>query len=558
MDGMIVKALDESFPGRSGEAQRKFLLYKEKHPEKLLLLHFNGNARDPAFDQHFFTPTSWTYYVGAEANGAISADTKTVNVKDISPYKVGMKGVNTFNDPVALVPKSSQGELLWKQAEYATVEAIDEATNTLRLSRGKFGTTAKEYGNGQLYIAPIVTDIPPNKDIKRPLWRYNYSYFSDTTNTAKQLHDNLIHYLREEGSLNTFDGISFDVIAHTRPVRHWSRDRKIDYNLDGKFSNADIESQANYSKGVYTLFSLLRASLPNKLIMSDGSELNQQRGFGLLNGIENEAWPSLWDKEIDLWYTGINRLNFWNSRSIEPSFNYIKIGKMPMRGKGHYNPAENYRRLRVASALLTGTTIAPSYKANYAKVDRWPELIGSKRAYNRWLGTPKSEFNYLFLKQDQEQPIIPQVKKLTERSIEVLFNVKDRADIHMTYRFKLNNLPTHSPAGLVTLRIDQSKEPFDSTWADEGNFTSHFQLYNLEPGVHRIHITSDNGNLSLDDYSIIHAIAIPYREFDNGLVIANPTSNKISIDQHNLPKNMSYLGKIEINKKDALIRSFSE
>ena len=79
LDGMVVKALDEEIPGRSKEAQKKFIQYKKDNPSKLMLLHFNGNARDPNFDFDAFHAEDWTYFVGTYSKGSIEpSDTQMI------------------------------------------------------------------------------------------------------------------------------------------------------------------------------------------------------------------------------------------------------------------------------------------------------------------------------------------------------------------------------------------------------------------------------------------------------------------------------------------------
>lgn len=63
--GIVGKSLGEEKSGDNDRVLEFFNRYKSMHPEHLLLLHFNGQARDPIFQTQPFFAGHWIYYNGA-------------------------------------------------------------------------------------------------------------------------------------------------------------------------------------------------------------------------------------------------------------------------------------------------------------------------------------------------------------------------------------------------------------------------------------------------------------------------------------------------------------
>lgn len=240
LDGMVVKALDEEIPGRSGEAQKKFIQYKKDNPEKLMLLHFNGNARDPNFDLAEFSPEDWTYFVGTYSADAISDQDSFISVKNTSVFKA-------FDD-IAIVPVDSSGSLNWKKAEQ--VKLLSISNNKIKVKRALFNTQSENYTKGRAYLAAHVSQPAIAPGSKQALWRYNFTNITDQGGMPQRLAQNLLKYLSKGNALNSFDGIEFDVLADIRGLKHPSRKVAIDYNFDGIASQLDKIAQQQYREGV--------------------------------------------------------------------------------------------------------------------------------------------------------------------------------------------------------------------------------------------------------------------------------------------------------------------
>ena len=532
LDGMVVKALDEEIPGRSKEAQRKFIQYKKDNPEKLMLLHFNGNARDPNFDFDAFHAEDWTYFVGTYSADVIGESDSYINVRDASVFKA--------YDDIAIVPVGSNGSLNWKKAEQ--VKLLSIKNNKIKVKRGLFDTQIKSYIKGRAYLAPHVSQPAIAPGSKQALWRYNFANTTDKGGMPKRLAQNLLKYLSKGNSLNSFDGVEFDVLADIRGLNHPSRKVAIDYNFDGKASDLDKIAQQQYRVGVKELLTLLRESLgKNKLILADGNEANQQREFSLLNGIESETWPSHWDPNVEQWSSGVNRHLFWQRRSFAPSLNYIKIGKLPDKNGPSTAPSANLRRLRIAGALFTDSVIAPAHRVRGKGIDKWPELTGGARKYGHWLGKALSDIryfssndpmliNYNLTKEDKNityQGGDLHFRKTENRALKfsLTFDLDEVSDISLELK-AIARSDLISRTSYISITPNNSKIQNNMTWADEIPFESHFYFKDILKGKNTLTFETDAVDLTLNDIKLVKGAKLIYREFEGGVVIANPATKK--------------------------------
>ncbi|WP_194945002.1 hypothetical protein [Shewanella sp. TC10] len=596
LDGMVVKALDEEIPGRSGEAQKKFLKYKSEFPQKLMLLHFNGNARDPRFDLDAFKHQDWTYFVGTDAKGKItpSADATVIKVNNTDVFKQGWGRGNKGNDDIAIVTRGANGKLNWDRVEQVKLVSINKKQSSITVARGQFNTKPLSFDKGNAYLAPHVAQAPFAKGSEQSLWRYNFTQLGSKADygqsMAQALADNLLSYMSNKGSLSSFDGIEFDVLASYRGLGHHTRKNKIDYNFDGKFSSLDNQAANQYSIGVRHFLTQLRQKLgDNKLLLADGNELNQQREFGLLNGIESETWPSHWDPEIEQWSSGMNRHLFWNDNCYSPCFSYIKLGELPSKKGQSVAPTENTRKLRVAAALIMDATIAPAYRPKGKKIDNWPELTGRKKKYNNWLG--KAISPPMHYKISDSQPMeckvaideqknsiyVPSEKVNIFKRIgtgaqqfSCTFSLVSVDDVVLVMNSKSKSTNLNSKNEQVSYisimpNLEQSQE--NMTWSGNHLFESRFYFKQLKAGLNHLQFESDAEEIHISDLSITSGAEVVYRKFENGLVIANPFRKPILLDITDLTERNILLinnrkynnkGKITIKAKDAVFIKYKD
>ncbi|GGP95571.1 hypothetical protein GCM10009410_32000 [Shewanella ulleungensis] len=550
LDGMVVKALDEEIPGRSIEAQGKFIQYKKDNPSKLMLLHFNGNARDPNFDFDAFKAEDWTYFVGTHSTSPITASDTRFSVVDSNVFRGA--------DDLALVPLKDSGDLDWQNAEQVKIISVGKG-NTIHVKRGLFGSKPISHKKGKAYLAPHVSQPPLAPESQQALWRYNFTNIDNDGGMPIRLTKNLLQYLGKGQPLSVFDGVEFDVLADIRGLKHHSRKTPIDYNFDGKASDEDRVFQQQYSVGVMRFLTSLRQELgDNKLILADGNELNQQRAFGILNGIESETWPSHWDPEIDTWSSGMNRHLYWNEHSHLPSFSYIKIGLTPQNKKLKNKPQDNHRRLRVAASLMMDAVAAPAYAPVGLKIDNWPELSLKKRQLG-WLGKPIGPYSYM---DDQSKKITQHdvsglltaatgTQKVSIEGAVVFKGSKGKttrfilpieldkpSNVIVSAEIVLNRANTKHPdrANLLTVKTSSTHEQM--SWVGPENFISHYGFNSVSAGKQQVIFElEDDTAIKVRSLSVFIGDYVAIRQFEHGAVIANPTNNDNVLNIEKLNKN---------------------
>jgi len=134
-----------------------------------------------------------------------------------------------------------------------------------------------------------------------------------------------------------------------------------------------------------------------RLILADGHGPHHQRGFGILNGIESEGWPTLSDFRMEDWSGGMNRHAFWAAHGRKPIFNYINHkyvvpGSEPGQTLRPDYPA-GIDRLVFAAAVFTDAAVCyslPPRPERGGVFGVWDELRMGKENRLGWLGRPIS------------------------------------------------------------------------------------------------------------------------------------------------------------------------
>ena len=279
--------------------------------------------------------------------------------------------------------------------------AVDRRAKTIRVKRGAFGTAPRAFAAGQAYAAAHVSEGPWGQD-SHLLWIYNYATTCPRDVSGRTCGDIFVTHLAElfnaGGKLAAFDGLEFDVMFDEPTGARARKSRGPDCDGDGRRDNGLIDGVNVYGNGVAEFCRKLRAALgPHRLILADGSfkNENQQRAFGLLNGIESEGWPHLQDKEVTDWSGGLNRQVFWAANSHAPAFSYINH-KFTEPAAGPTDPKQaqvgfNIHRLVMAAAVMTDSAftcalVPPGAARGRAGI--WDELVAGTKHRTGWLGQP--------------------------------------------------------------------------------------------------------------------------------------------------------------------------
>ncbi len=397
--GIEGKALEEEIPGRSKRNIEFFTRFKKDNPDQLVLLHYNGNARDPRDQTEKFYAGHWLYHNGATILDDVPAEPgeTTLRVSDPLLFHTEMGRYEWSNEDVGLCVLDAEGRPDWSRSEQVQLLAVDRKAGTICVRRGCYGTEPRAFAGGKAYAAAHVTEGPWGRK-SNLLWYYNYATCcprdAEGRVCADILADELAARFAADGELAAFDGLEFDVLHHR--TRGTGRHRAADCDADGVGDRGVFEGVNQYGAGVVEFCRLLREKVGDgRILQADGAGVYSQRAFHLLNGIESEGWPVLNDWEIRDWSGGLNRHFFWQQNARPPVFNYINH-KFTARGE---KPGERVRpevpfavhRLVMAVAVCTDSAICYSYtppKEPGELTGIWDELDKGTEDRVGWLGQP--------------------------------------------------------------------------------------------------------------------------------------------------------------------------
>ena len=396
--GIEGKVLDEEIPSTLPRNVEFFTKFKLRHPEQLVMLHFNGNARDPRFSIDRYHPGHWLYHVGCKILSDVPAEAGTteIRVEDPSLFLTEIGRYRDRNDDIGLCELDDSGRPNWDRSEQVQLLAVDRQKKTILIKRACYGTTPRRFVAGRAYAAAHATEGPWGRN-SNLLWYYNYATCcprdAQGNMCADILADELARWFGPDGQLSHFDGLEFDVLFH-RPA---AGRRSVDCDADGRPDDGIIDGVNVYGIGVIRFLEVLRTRLgDNKLILADGQQdARSQRGFGIVNGIESEGFPTHRDWQVRQWSTAINRHNFWKENSRPPVFSYInhkyvEPGVKPGEDRTPDVPFSTHR-LVFAAAVMTDAAICYSFappREGSSLISVWDEFWAGEERRLGWLGRP--------------------------------------------------------------------------------------------------------------------------------------------------------------------------
>ena len=397
--GIEGKVLEEEVPGRSIRNIDFFTRFKKRHPDQLVLLHYNGNARDPRFESGRFFAGHWVYYNGARILSDVPAgDGETeIRLSDASLFRTGIGRYRDANEDIGLCMLDGQGRPNWNISEQVQLVSVDPGKKSIRVRRACYGTSARAFPAGRAYAAAHVTEGPWGRK-SNLLWFYNYSTRCPADANGRTCADVHVNHLAElfapAGPINAFDGLEFDVL-HNR-CGGAGRGRGPDCDADGVMDGGVFDGINSYGIGVIEFCRKLRRRLgENILILADGHSVNNQRAFGLLNGIESEGWPALRDEQILDWSGGLNRHFFWDRSARRPAFSYINHKFIMPTGRpgvvARPDVPFNIHRLVFSAGVFTNSAICYSFAPPASRGELlgiWDEFCMGGAARPGWLGKP--------------------------------------------------------------------------------------------------------------------------------------------------------------------------
>jgi len=402
--GVMGKCLDEEVLEREARNLGFFNAFKARHPEQAVLLHFNGNARDPRYKAEKYFPGHWIYREATPILADVPAEegVSTLRVASARDFKTATGRYRNANDDLALFAVAPDGRHDWGRCEQVSLVSADAAANTITVKRAQYGTRPLAFKGGAARAAAHEVEGPWGKN-NHLLWFYNYAVHCPRDGEGKTCADRLVddfaHWFAPGGVLSNFDGVEFDVFYH---------ETSGDTDGDGKVDDGILGGVNQYGVGVIEYARKLRARMGEDfLLLGDGAlgpgGVHSQRAFGLLNGIESEGFPNLGDWAFEDWSGGLNRHAFWARNGRSPAISYINHKwNEPVPGQiGEHRAPEvppSRHRLAMAGAVFSDAAIcyilAPA-KDEDGLPGIWDELRAGRENRLGWLGTAEGPVRHL-------------------------------------------------------------------------------------------------------------------------------------------------------------------
>lgn len=582
LQGIMGKVLEEEVPGRN-RVLPLFLEWKKKHPTQIMLLHFNGIARNPSFETDRFSAGHWLYFQGATIQQDIGAE-EDESVIQVSNHQVFRTDIGRFKrhaDDIGICLLGADGLPDWSQSEQVKLLEVLPGSRSIRVQRGAYGTEKKSWKGKQAYAAAHVSNGPWGENSPL-LWTYNFSTRCPKNAQGKNCNDALVedlaHRLLGNGELSTFNGIEFD---GTVEDLRWPKEltRSPDCDANGKPDDGWDGNQNHYGRGVDEFFTKLRKALgPGKIIACDGVYVRpiQARSNRLWNGMESEGWPVRLDPTFLEWSSGWNRHAYSRQVTVEPKFNYFNH-KFTTRGKEFtLSSSSEYpmstHRLVMAAAVLGDNVFASAFLVPGASEEStvyWDEMLGGDLQQLGWLGKPIEEVRYVI---DESKPNI--VDDLIQRNggspakwtianiqsdssgtwtVTKAKNDRDlllrlpkidskSTDIVVSMECRVKNAKDEIPMRITarcgsSVRFDPdplSPEGLQS-WVAKDWFPSRFYFSKIAGEASEVLLRfEDLAQLEIRNLAIREGGEHLVRAYEHGLVIANPTPYPWKVDLNNL------------------------
>jgi hypothetical protein len=551
-DGIVLKAYGEEGAPFTQKERDTLKRYKQTFPEKALLLHFNGRARDPLFQPIQGTARDFLYFGGTKNKSAIYSNEviSKIYVEKAGVFRRMRELPDGVYDDIVLVKVDSKNRLDWTQFEHAKVIEVNFDNRFIKVKRD-ITSVGKIAGKpGQVHIAMHAAKGPFFAANKQRLWEYNWFAALDKEAKENTLQTSLVNFLATELLTNSrfFDGVSIDVLTETRSSRVFGYSTLLDLDQDGKGDTPSEEFDHLHSLAIYQFLEKLRFRLStDKLIIADGASVNQ-RAVGLLNGIESEGWPNFRDPEIKQWSSGLNRQRYWNEFGQSPQFSYFKLAEYLDEQNKKIIPTRSARRLAIAGAILTGAAISPAHRPNGVPFHKWPEFR-ELRNLGKAIGeiqsirdsTPlqlitEGKASQLLRKHLISKHRFAEIENLIEfqdvsaqNPLCLQIDVSGDMTIDIEAKVKPQNLlPSWRPLSL-SISSERNNQPLMGFLGQE-MFDVSFYFADFEQG--KACITLDYPTtISINNLQVYNSTDVRLRLFENAIVIANPSNKPIKLNK---------------------------
>ncbi|WP_157515084.1 hypothetical protein [Gaetbulibacter saemankumensis] len=566
-----------------------------------MLVHLNGEGRSVNDEATFklYFPGHWVYEKGSIPMHNISKNQNKIILNDASPfslkaYTVHGKDIGIDFKPhdILLVKLDENGNRIWDQYEFASIININHETNQIEIKRGQYGSEPRDFSHNNTYIAPIAGDI----------WAGNLMYYYNLSSScpkdkngqsaADVFVDEMKDWFGKGGVLEKINGIGFDVNYFEVKHSTWDCDN------DGIIDNGYKKGKNIWREGDIQFLQKIRNTFgPEFIITADGWNDNMQKAVGILNGMETEGLCR-WNDGYRQISRTINQHTYWNlHNSTKYKFSYITS---KLRNPEDQKIATQLRRMGLGLSSCLGVSYSPSPNLVI------PEILGGRLNQPNWLGQPLGPMKYILDGQEdmlkgkgltmdyklvekfdlkekvtftenkqliikgssenqREAMTIPGPElKVASGDLLILFEAKDidgLADIEngslvpRKINIKIEGLPEYP---IEPMRGHLLYNNLAGFMGVNGYTPLMFYFRNVSGSDLKIILeVEEQGAFAIRNLQIFNSPCLISREFENGLVVVNPSFESINIDLNQVVSKELNYKKLDTsleNKKDLKIK----
>ncbi len=589
LGGVCNKAMCEELFGMTEVQTQTYMnRFAIENPEKLVLLHFNGRSRDPNWRSEAYSAGHWIYHPGCFLNKDILANDSVLHVSDVSLFKLGFGRNAKKNDDIVIVPVNDKGEKLWNEAEQVTL--ISKGKDAIKVLRGRYGTSAKDFKAKTTYIAPHVVEGPWGPLSNNLMWYYNLASTCPTDKNGKQCADifaeEIGSWFVNDGELFAFNGIQFDIASWTMDKSAFGR--YVDINTDGEADKGYLNNENVFGIGTYHFYELLRNELgDNNLLIGDGGVDYAMRAVDLANGMEAEGLCS-WSDVYKEFSKPVSFFSYWQKHGITPHFSYV-THKDKMDGSEAQKQKRERMVLATAQCLgISANTFRHTKPQTGYRKGIADELVKGIENEPFWLGAPQGEMidiaklkntktafsfedtsiepvNSVVHADKNELKISPEQGEngnmklilkdiyLPEGDIIISFDAKSEMALS---GFK-EIIPRHISAKLVGINPNKHNAEKVLNYIGCTDYSPcNFYFRELDSQKADIEIEIEGaGNIDIKNFKLINDTQALAREFENGVVLVNPSTLPYQFNLEKLFPNTKLKRLTATSKQDSKVNN---
>lgn len=589
LGGICNKAMCEELFGMTDfQIQQYMNRFAINNPEKLVLLHFNGRSRDPNWRNESYSAGHWIYHPGCFLEKDITSTDSVLYIPNAELFKTGFGRNASKNDDIVLVPVDESGNKKWGEAEQVTL--VSKGKGAIKVLRGRYGTSAKNFKAKTTYVAPHVVEGPWGPPTNNLMWYYNLSSTCPIDKNGKQCADIFAEeigtWFANNGELLAFNGIQFDIASWTMDKSAFGR--YVDIDADGNVDKGYLNGENVFGIGTYHFYELLRKTLGNdKLILADGGVDYAQRAVDIINGMEAEGLCS-WEDVYKEFSKPISFFTYWQKHGISPHLSYV-THKDKMDGTDYQKLKRERMVLATAQCLgIAANTFHHTKPEKGYRKGIADELVKGIKNEPFWLGAPKGDMidlaklknpmtvfsfedtnieavNCEVQIDDNELKVSSKLGKSDNMKLVLKDVTLPQGDIVISFNAKSETampgfkeiIPRQISAKLVVEKANKHNAEKILNYIGCSDYSScnfYFRENNSQKTDIEIEIEGSD-NIDIKDFNLINEVQALAREFENGIVLVNPSAKSYEFNLEMLFPNVKLKRLTASTNQDSKVNS---